>query len=589
MAGFDFSFWSLFFKLVSGQTGDISNVTFRPQKARFEGGPIRQAFERATPESQGVDSLHLLHFLDEMADDPEASPHHIMILRHGKVILECSFAPYEKGMWHITHSMSKSITGMAVGLAIHEGRLRLDETLDEIFPQYVKLFARLRQKPVTVRNLLNMTSEVEFSEAGAISGDNWLAGYMASATKCEPGTKFDYNSMNSYMLSAIIQERTGMTLFDYLKPRLFDPLGIDQVFWEESPEGVTKAGWGMYLRPEDALKLGWLYMKGGRWKGRQIIPEDWVLESTRMQADNGKFGYGYQIWMEQRPGSFAFNGLFGQNVICCPDDDLIIMCNAGNRELFAGGSLTSILRKYWGVGYEPSAAPLPENIMAHRRLLTRVGQLDGSLPAPPPKPKIGWQLVLKPVEVIDRTYLVETLKGHTFAMQRRQIGIFPLISQVMHVNFTDGISKIGFDEDPDTCFVILFEEGETLHRIRVGFDRAEKSTVGLHGDPYLVAAKGRLATDENGRLAIILDLTFPEEGMTRRLKIFFDGDEIEVRGNEKPGDAVAADALEYTGGTDRPLTKLPIIRHILEGGGLDFMDLTVQSTMHPVDFGKLEM
>lgn len=588
MAGFDVAFWRLLFKLVSRQTGDISNVTFQAQKPRFRNTPIQQPFERATPESQGVKSKHIRHFLEDLGNDGDANPQHVMILRHGKVIAECSYAPYPKQMWHVTHSLCKSVTGMAVGIAIHEGLLSLDDTLDDIFPQYVKLLSKIRHKPVTVENLLNMTSEVEFSESGAISGDHWISGYMDSAQKCDPGTKFDYNSMNSYMLSAIIQEKTKMTMFEYLKPRLFEPLGIEEVFWEHSPEGITKGGWGMYLRPEDACKLGWMYLCHGRWKDQQIVPASWVEASTQPQVDNGKFGYGYQIWMEERPGSYEFNGLFGQNVICCPDDDMIIMCNAGNNELIAGGSLTSLIREYWGSSYHPSDEPLQENIMEYRKLNTVIGQMDGTLP-PAPKPmKPGLNLVLNKTEVIDRGYMAETLKGHFFTMEKKQLGLFPLICQVMHVNFTDGISRIGFDVDKDNTFVVLFQEGEKLHRVRVGFEEAEESEIFLHKDPYVLLTKGRVASDENDRLALILDIIFPEEGMLRRLKIFFDGDEIEVRSNEKPGDAVAVDALEYTGGGENMLTRLPFVRNIMEGGGIDLMDVTIQSTIHPIDYGKLE-
>lgn len=292
MAGFDVSFWSLLFKLLSRQTGRISKVNFEPQKPHFENTPILQPFERATPESQGVSSDHIRSFLADLAEDNDANPHHVMILRHGKVICECSYAPYVDGMWHITHSMCKSVTGMAVGFAVDEGILSLDETIESIFPSYVPILSKLRwrnQKEITIGNLLNMTSEVEFSEAGAISGNEWRKGYMASNLKCEPGTKWDYNSMNSYMLSAAIQEKTGMTMFDYLKPRLFEPLGIDKIYWEYSPEHITKGGWGMFLRPEDALKLGYLYMNGGRWKGKQILSEEWVKLSTSTQADNGNW------------------------------------------------------------------------------------------------------------------------------------------------------------------------------------------------------------------------------------------------------------------------------------------------------------
>lgn len=274
MAGFDLAFLQLFFKLVSRQTGKISRVDFVPQKPHFRSTPEAQPFPRATPESQGVSSAHVLEYFRALANDAEANPHQAMILRHGRVIAECSFAPYRPGMWHITHSLCKAVTGMAVGIAVREGILDIHEKLGDIFPQYVGLLARLSRKDVTIENLLDMTSGVDFSEAGAISGNEWRASYMTAPFKFEPGTKFDYNSMNSYMLSAAIQEKTGLAMSEYLRPRLFEPLGIDEVFWEKCPQGVTKGGWGMFLRPEDACKLGQLYLQGGRWNGREIVPEE---------------------------------------------------------------------------------------------------------------------------------------------------------------------------------------------------------------------------------------------------------------------------------------------------------------------------
>lgn len=587
MAGFDLSFWTLLFKLVARQTGSISNVTFKPQKPEYTDlTPIAQPFPRATPESQGVDSAHIRHFLEALQAEPDTQIHHVIIARHGKIVTEMSVEPYKNGVWHVTHSMCKTITGMAVGLAIDEGLFTLDTTVEEIFPQYRGILNRLRPSPITVRDLLRMTSGVEFAESGAISGDHWIESFMNSSRKFAPGTKFDYNSMNSYMLSAIIQEKTGQTMFSYLGRKLFLPMGITEIYWERSPEGVTKGGWGLFIRPEDAVKLGQLYLNKGKWNGEQLISEEWCTEATKRQSDGGKYGYGYQCWMEDRPGSFAFNGLFGQNVICLPDLDMIVMCNAGNRELLASGALTDILRSYWGHTYTPSDEPLPENIFELRKLNTLIGQLDGSLPKPPEPPKSKWGLVPNQVEYIDRNYMIGQLDGHSFQMKDGKIGIFPLISQVMHNNFTDGIKEVGFEKEEDGTLDVLFTEGVAVHRVRVGFGHPLESTIRLHGEPWIVATSGRVATDENDRLCLVLNLTFTEEGMSRKITIYFDDEEIEMKASEQPGNAVAVDALEYTGGSE-DLTKIPIVKRIVAAGGLDFVDANVQSTIHPIDYGTL--
>lgn len=186
--GFDVSFFQLLFKMLAGETGKLSKVDFFPQKPQFGGVPIEQPFERATPESQGVSSEYIGKFLKALADSPSANPHHVILLRRGKIIAECSYAPYVNGMWHITHSMCKSLTGMAVGLAVDDGKLSLDEKLVDIFPMPRNPLRKYQLKDVTVENLLNMTSGVEFSESGAISGNDWIDGFMGSHCKEEPGT-----------------------------------------------------------------------------------------------------------------------------------------------------------------------------------------------------------------------------------------------------------------------------------------------------------------------------------------------------------------------------------------------------------------
>lgn len=583
MPGFSYAYLQLLFKILARQTGQISKVEFVPQKPHYRNLAERQPFPRATPESQGVSSLHLKEYLEALADDREANPHHAIVIRHGKIIAECSYAPYENGMWHITHSMCKSVTGMAVGFAIEEGLLTLDEKIGDIFPQYVKLLARLSRKDVTIENLLDMTSGVSFTESGAITGNDWRTGFMSSSFRSEPGTKFEYNSMNSYMLSAAIQEKTGMTMFDYLKPRLFDPLGIDEVFWERCPQGITKGGWGMFIRPEDACKLGQLYLDGGRWKGKQILPASWVKASTSPHVDNGKFGYGYQIWMEERPGGFAFNGLFGQDVVCYPDLDMIVMINAGNREMTQSGSLTEIMRRFFGINYHPSDEPLPEDPEGQKALAECIRSFGAGHPAAVRTFRERLGLSGAEACAITPGELAGALKGRVYEMDKCQVGLFPLICQVMHNNFTDGISRIGFDEMDGHLFLQLYE-GSEIHHIRVGFDRPEKSEILLHGEPYYVGTLGRVATDEDERAVLVLNISFIEEACSRELRLYFHDDEIELRADETPGNAVIEDALTYTA-EPGDLLKLPFGRALMESGGMDLMQIAVQSAIHPTVHG----
>ena len=611
MAEFSFSFIQLFFKLLARQTGQIGKIDFIPQKPHFRGEPVEQPFPRESPESQGVESTHIREYLEALKGSPDANIHQAIVIRHGKIITECSFSPYQRGMWHITHSMCKTFTGLAAGLAIQEGLFGLDESIDDIFPDKIRLLSRIGRKKVTIRHLLTMTSGVEYSEAGAIESSDWCANFMSAGCKFEPGTRFEYNSMNSFMISAAIQERSGITMFQFLKTRLFDPMGIREIFWEESPRGYTKGGWGCFIRPEDACKIGQLMLNKGLWNGQQLVPAYWIESMTSRQVENDKFGYGYQCWMEQRPGGFAMNGLFGQDVICYPDDDMILMVNSGNRELLQEGSLTEILRKFWGVSYHPSPVPLRENPRELKKLEEQIALYSGhdtyggsglgsavledavnrNLAQLPPdfkkvrRARKGWGLWAPKSTVMSPQEMLGILKNHTFQMENGRTGVFPLICQVVHNNYTDGIKKIGFADVNGTMNVLLYE-GEEIHPVKVGFAEPEISEISIHGEPYYIGTTGRIATDEYDRVVLLLTISFLEEACCRKINLYFDGEDIEVRYCETPGDAVIADALAYTGDSQE-VFRLPIIRQILEQGGKDFLDVSIQGTVNPTDRGHL--
>ena len=379
--------------MILGKTDGVSKVDFTPQKIPFpENLPYEQAFPRATPESQGVSSEKLLHLLSNLSASPYTDMHHFFVLRHGNVICDCSFAPYRSGLWHISHSMCKSITGMAIGLLINEGKLSLDENIYNIFPGKVNPLIKIFRPEITVRHLLTMTSGVTFNESGIVSGNDWLGSYLNAPVTGKPGTEFQYNSLNTYVLSAIVSARTEMTLEEYLWPRLFEPLGITRYLWETCPKGITKGGWGLFICPEDMAKLGQLYLNHGMWHEKQIIPADWIRESTTKQIDSieGTYGYGYQIWMEQRLGSFEFNGMLGQNVIVYPDLDMVIVTCAGNNELFQNNVMLDLIRDAFPQEYQASEYALPENPAEYHKLTHLVHSLSHGSSCMPQIRRGGW-------------------------------------------------------------------------------------------------------------------------------------------------------------------------------------------------------
>ena len=544
----------LVLNMILGKTGG-TRVDYFPQKPDFPFDAVyEQAFVRATPESQGISSNLFAALLRELDASKDTEMHHFMALRHGKVICECNFAPYPKGMWHITHSMCKSITGMAIGMLIEEEKLKLDENIYDIFSDHINAFSKIFRPVITVENLLTMTSGVTFNESGIVSGNDWLGSFLNASVNGKPGTEFQYNSLNTYVLSAIITKRTGETLTEYLTPRLFGPLGITKYYWETCPKGITKGGWGLFLCAEDMAKLGQLYLQRGKWNGQQLVSEYWIEISTarHLKTQNDTYGYGYQLWMEQRPGSFEYNGMLGQNVIIYPDMDMVLVTNAGNKEMFQDCIMLNIIRKYFPVNYHP-ADVLPENPLSYSLLKRLCGELEnGENNNRSTSLRGGWKRnVVSRRKHSDKKYsyrisaavdrpsdhhsFMRTVSGRTYVMEQQNIGIAPLFVQVFHNNMTDGISEISFTYDAGN-FCVSFTEGEVIHKLPVEFGKAADGCVDLHGEHYLVATLGEFARDENDIPVLKLEITFIEECVKRKAHIFFHEDNgIEIRWNETPG------------------------------------------------------
>ena len=544
----------LVLNMILGKTGG-TRVDYFPQKPDFPFDAVyEQAFVRATPESQGISSDLFTALLRELDASKDTEMHHFMALRHGKVICECNFAPYPKGMWHITHSMCKSITGMAIGMLIEEGKLKLNENIYDIFSDHMNAFSKIFRPVITVENLLTMTSGVTFNESGIVSGNDWLGSFLNASVNGKPGTEFQYNSLNTYVLSAIVTKRTGETLTEYLTPRLFGPLGITKYYWETCPKGITKGGWGLFLCAEDMAKLGQLYLQRGKWNGQQLVSEYWIEISTarHLKTQNDTYGYGYQLWMEQRPGSFEYNGMLGQNVIIYPDMDMVLVTNAGNKEMFQDCIMLNIIRKYFPVNYHP-ADVLPENPLSYSLLKRLCGELEnGENNNRSTSLRGGWKRnVVSRRKHSDKKYsyrisaavdrpsdhhsFMRAVSGRTYVMEQQNIGIAPLFVQVFHNNMTDGISEISFTYDAGN-FCVSFTEGEVIHKLPVGFGKAADGCVDLHGEHYLVATLGEFARDENDIPVLKLEVTFIEECVKRKAHIFFHEDNgIEIRWNETPG------------------------------------------------------
>ncbi|HVW59660.1 MAG TPA: serine hydrolase [Puia sp.] len=288
------------------------------------------SFPRATPASQGVTSQSIRDFV-AAANASGISWHSFMLLRHGHVVAEGWWKPYEPAFVHSLYSLSKSFTSTAIGLLVKEGKLDIHAKVISFFPHDLPDAPGEHLQQMTVRSLLTMnTGHAQDTLPAMRAGkESWVQTYLAQPVEFAPGTHFMYNTGNTYMLGAIVHQITGQTLEQYLAPRLFQSLGITGYDWETSPQGLNTAGYGLRVRTEDIAKLGQLYLQKGQWKGTSILTESWVEEATshqtESQVNNGDWsqGYGYQFWRCTH-GFYRGDGAFGQFCIVMPQYDAVL-------------------------------------------------------------------------------------------------------------------------------------------------------------------------------------------------------------------------------------------------------------------------
>ena len=301
----------------------------------WAGSSPSSGLPRSAPEAQGVSSAGLLAFI-EAVDRQIDGMHSIMVIRHGQVITEGWWTPYDARSTHELYSLSKSFTSTAVGMAIADGKLSVDDTVLGFFPDAAPAEPTANLKAMRVRDLLCMSTghQDEPSSAAAVVSPK---SFLAQPVPHKPGTHFKYNTAATFMQSAIVQKVTGQTVFDYLQPRLFEPLGIIGATWATNFQGVSLGGYGLKVHTEDIAKFGQLYLQHGKWKGRQLIPANWVAQATSRQTSNGSNpnsdwdqGYGYQFW-RCRNGAYRGDGAFGQYCIVMPEQDAVVAITSGVR------------------------------------------------------------------------------------------------------------------------------------------------------------------------------------------------------------------------------------------------------------------
>ncbi len=323
MTGSKFGYALLFLVLLSG--------------CRNEQAAITTSLPRSIPEKEGVSSQGIIDFLNAAAKSKNEM-HSIMFLRHGKVVAEGWWNPYKPELHHTLYSLSKSFTATAVGFAVSENKMSVNDKVVSFFPESLPDTMSAFLSNLKVSDLLSMTAGMEPDPTFKIvaNDSNWVKSFLKVPIVHEPGTKFLYNTLATYMLSAIVQKVTGVKVIDYLKPRLFGPLAIEGMDWEVDPLGINCGGWGLRLKTEDMAKFGQFFLQKGKWNGKQLLPASWIEEAStkkidqapearQSQKDSSDWmqGYCYQMW-RCRHNAYRGDGAYGQYIIVMPDQDAVI-------------------------------------------------------------------------------------------------------------------------------------------------------------------------------------------------------------------------------------------------------------------------
>lgn len=422
---------------------------------------------RSTPEAQGIASGAILQFVEHCEHTIDAL-HSVMLLRHGRVVAEGWWAPYAAHTPHELYSLSKSFASTAIGMAIAESRLSLDDTVTSFFDGGdVPTEPSDNLKAMRIRDLLSMNSGHQDDIVYRLSAKDgrWCRAFLHFDVEHKPGTHFVYNSGATYMLSAILQKTTGERLVDYLRPRLFDKLGIKNPTWQQSPEGIDLGGWGLSVTTEDIARFAQLYLQRGVWNGERILSEAWVADASSRQSSNGsnphsdwEQGYGYQFW-RCRHNSYSGNGAFGQYCIIMPDQDAVLAITSGT------GDMQAVLDVVWEELLPAMKdVPLSADLETEQALNTKLASLQ--LPPQQGKPS---------------TTVAQRISGIEYDMGEHE----------------DHRETVSFEFGPETIYRI--RKGETDHQIPIGTNEWALSDGGAMGR---MAASGAWESEDTYLLKI---------------------------------------------------------------------------------------
>ena len=530
---------SLLMRLFILNSTKAHQIPYIPQKTEIP-GPSPLTEPTASPESVGLSSAMLDDFLSALERRREVVMHGLLVAREGKPVLMAAAPGFGTEIRHQTHSMCKTVTALCIGILVGEGRLDIDTPAYRLIGDGLPPLLSKRTKAITVRHLLSMSSGVFFNEMGAVTEEDWIRSFFDSSVTFVPGTKFAYNSMNSYILSVIVERITGMTLAAFAEERIFRPLGIPKTLWEACPRGHTKGGWGLYLSLSDMWKIGELIRNTGTYHHRRIVPREWIREMAKPHSKApegmGDFHYGFHIWVGRDRTSLLCNGMLGQNVWIHPKNRMVIVTQAANSELFQNGPMCRLVLEHFGRILPRE--PLPENEAALGALRAHEASFfhgrAWTHPSDPTAPgRDGNVPKLLFTELSEKPYLAE----------RNNFGILPLFIILMQNNLSGGLRKLAFSQKDGGYFVTV-SEGNESHTLPIGFTEHCESILSVRGERYLVRTRAEFCDDTNGEPILKIELLFPELASSRRLCLYYAAEKPYIVLSEQPGRQLLSELID---------------------------------------------
>ena len=552
-------------------------IPYIPQKTKVSAEEYKD-LPRRSCHSMGIAPGRLTAMLKALEAERRANLHNLMIVKDGKVICECSHPGYSVNTAHLSHSMSKSITGIAVAMLIEDGKLSAEDKAISFFEGMECQDKRMRD--LTVGNLLEMKSGVEFSEIGVVTESSWTEAFFSSPMNDSPGSVFKYNSMNSYILARIVEKAAGCNIREYLDQKIFLPLGIVNCFWENSPEGFAKGGFGLYMSCESWAKIGILLLNDGEYFGKRIFSSETakMIKSSRSEVppEKGSFNYGYHIWVGKDGEEYLINGMLGQNVWIYPSAGIVVSINCGNNELFSESPALNIIRSHL------------KNLPADR-VFTREEQKEYNQARQDFFRDRHWILPLKKERGILSALGLKTscpfdekwnaILGE-YAFCDNNHSILPTFVGFMQSSYSQGIDKVEIKRVGESlCFV--FCEGEEIYEFEAGLYDFKTSVLSIRGEKYILSAMASAIEDEDRNPIFKLELIFPELPNTKQIKFSQSIGRMNMRMSEMPNEKIAEGFLSSI---NSPRTAF-VIGMLEKKFGQGFLNKKLNSMFNPTLIG----